>query len=677
MRFLLLLLVMLAGGAGWCADGLRAQSALPPPLPPAVVTDAQGRCQLTYAPNLWQVQTTAGPVAATLRAGDTAAVVRLQVRPLPDDRRDFRLLREGRPDSVLRRIQALPLVAILRLDQQAEGSFDKITYDYIYGGPTPGSRIHVVGQQRWRGGFAFRAEYRARASHDSAYLAAGRAVVASLAFGPKPWASRRYADQLCDGHMYGIAAQRFHNEQWEDDCRSLNEFDPTDPSSPVKVHARVLPFQSYALAKGFDNCLYAVTKAPTDARERVYRYDPVTHQGEYTDFWLPPQGPENVWISAATDDRGDLYFLTSDANKLVKVSPSDAHVTVVWSSDPLHKAPFYPYIGFASAGTHANFCLDDSNTLYMVYSTDGSLFKIDLNNQKPFAEPVYLKGLPARGGYSDLLMQNDGQGRRRLYLAGPHALYQVDLARREATRVRKGTYTDLAGCNLFRVVRPPDPAPVPPATATWEGRVLDAGTQLPLPEARVRIDHDDKALALITSVEAEFSWTTTPGHAFHYHVELPGYFPADSTLAANAGPLLHDVLLRPLSVGTTLRLANVQFEQSKARMLPTSYAALDQLVHLLIDNPRLTIELRGHTDNVGPPEKNVVLSEERVEAVKKYLTDHGVEPGRISGLGLGGAEPIASNEQEDTRRLNRRVEFRITGIAPPPPRLEAPLPPEP
>ena len=670
---LLLLLVLLVGGAGWLSGELRAQ----PAPPTAVVSDARGRCQLTYAPGVWQVRPAKSNQPATLHAGDTAAVVRLEVRPLPDDRRDFTLLREGRPDSVLHRIQALPLVEVLRLDQRAESGFDEIAYDYAYGGTAPGTRIHVVGRQRWRGGFAFRAEYRARASHDSAYLAAGRAVVASLAFGPKLWASRRYADQLCDGKMYGIAAQRFHNEQLEDDCRSLNEFDPTDPSSPVTVHARVLPFQSYALAKGFDNCLYAVSKAPTDAPLRVYRYDPATREGEYTDFWLPAQGPENVWISAATDDRGDLYFLTSDANKLVKVSPSNAHVTVVWTSDPLHKAPFYPYIGFASAGTHANFCLDDANTLYMVYSTDGSLFKIDLTNQQPFAEPVYLKGLPARGGYSDLLMQNDAQGRRRLYLAGPHALYQVDLAHREASRVRKGTYTDLAGCNLFRVVRPPDPAPVPPASATWEGRVLDAGTHRPLPEARLRIDHDDKSLALIITVKGEFNWTTTPGLAFRYHVELPGYFPADSTLAANPGPLLHDVLLRPLAVGTTLRLANVQFEQSKDRMLASSFAALDQLVNLLINNPRLTIELRGHTDNVGPPEKNVVLSEERVEAVKKYLTSHGVEPERIDGVGLGGAEPLASNEQEDTRRLNRRVEFRITGFAPPPPPPAVPLPPEP
>ena len=61
------------------------------------------------------------------------------------------------------------------------------------------------------------------------------------------------------------------------------------------------------------------------------------------------------------------------------------------------------------------------------------------------------------------------------------------------------------------------------------------------------------------------------------------------------------------------------------------------------------------------PQKNVELSQRRVVAVKAYLVKRGVADGRISGLGLGGTEPKASNAQEATRRLNRRVEFRVTG----------------
>ena len=282
MRFFLTLVLLLWGA------GLRAQA----PAPPAVFTDAAGRCQLRYA-SPWQLQKRpAAGATATFRAGDTAATATLRSTSLPDDRRDRRLLGAGRPDSVLRRIQGLPLVHIVRLDQRAGASFEEVAYDYSYGGTRPGARTHVLGRQLWRGGYEFRVEYRARASHDSTYLAAGQALLASFAFSGTPWASRRYDDQLCDGKMYGIAALRTVDGHKEDDCRSIHEFVADDPTAAPRVHRRVLPFQSYALAKGFDNCLYSVTKAPTDAPERVYRYNPATRQGAYTAWQLPAQGQQ-------------------------------------------------------------------------------------------------------------------------------------------------------------------------------------------------------------------------------------------------------------------------------------------------------------------------------------------------------------------------------------------------
>lgn len=658
-----------------CRLGLSAQ-----PTPPATqYTDAQARYQLAYAPG-WTSPRAAGRPVATFTAGAPSpeATVKVSQQPLPDDRRDLRLLSSGRPDSVRQRIQRLPRVQVLHLAQHSVGPTDEIDYEYTYAPPAPAPRTHVVGRQLWRGGYEFRVEYRSATDQDRRYLAEGRQLVESFAFTTAPWPSRRYADQLCDGKMYGIAAVRYHDGQWEDDCRTIHEFSTADLTATPKAHRRVLPFQSYALAKGFDNCLYSVTKAPTNAPERVYRYDPAARRGAYTDWQLPAQGPKNVWISAATDDHGDLYFMTSDANQLVRVSPHEGRVSVVWATDPIRKAPYYPLIGFASAGTHGNFCLDDASTMYMVYSTDGSLLKTNLNTRKPSPERISLDGLPLRGGYSDLLMQNDAAGRRRLYLAGPHALYTVDLARHQATRLRPGTYTDLAGCNLFRVVPPPRPAPPLPTTATWDGRVLDAATLRPLPAASLRLSRAEGSVGVLLSAKGNFAYTSAaPGRPYRYHAEHPGYFPADSTWPAAPGPLMRDVLLRPLAVGETLALAQVQFEQSKAVLLPTSYPALGRLVRLLVDNPGLHIELRGHTDNVGPPEKNLVLSEQRVGAVMAYLVGHGVEAPRITGLGLGGAEPIASNGQETTRRLNRRVEFRITRFEPPKVELEMPEPQEP
>ena len=651
------LLLLLAGPAV-----VRAQEVAPL----ATYTDARAQYQLTY-PKAWQLRKEVAGATAAFYAPATGrpvpAVVTLIARPLPDNQKELKVTARGGQDSLWRSIQRLPGGQVLRLDQRDYGSYDELRYDYTYAAtPTPATRMHVVGRQVWRGGYEFRLEYRAETSQDGRYLVSGQQVLASFAFTNKELPSRRYADQQCDNKLYGIAASRRIDGQLLDDCRTIHAFSTSDLSDQPTVHRNALPFQSYSLAKGFDNCLYSATKAPTDTPEFVYRYDPATRQGRYTTWQLPAQGPGNSWISAATDDQGALFFLNSDANQLVKINPNDGIVTVVWKSDPLQKAPFYRSIGFPGAGTHGNFCLDDAHTMYLVYSTDGSLLKIDLNTKKALPNLMPLDGLPTRGGYSDLLMQNDEAGRRRLYLAGPQAVYKVDLARHLATRVRQGTYTDLAGCNLFRIVSRPAAAPASATVTLWQGRVLNAATLQPLPQAQLRFGPAGDEMNVPLTSQGAFAYAAAPGQPYASHAQLAGYLATDSTWTDTPGTVVHDILLRPLAVGTTVPLDNVQFEQGEAVLLPTSTPALDKFVKLLTDNPRMTIELRGHTDNVGPPEKNVVLSEQRVATVKAYLVSHGVAEERISGVGFGGTKPLASNAQELTRKLNRRVEFRITGV---------------
>ncbi|MFN5171331.1 MAG: OmpA family protein, partial [Cyclobacteriaceae bacterium] len=76
-------------------------------------------------------------------------------------------------------------------------------------------------------------------------------------------------------------------------------------------------------------------------------------------------------------------------------------------------------------------------------------------------------------------------------------------------------------------------------------------------------------------------------------------------------------------------------------------------------NPRVAIELAGHTDNRGNADKNKQLSKDRVEKVKQYLVSKGVSSRRVSGKGYGGERPITREDSEDARKLNRRVEFTI------------------
>jgi outer membrane protein OmpA-like peptidoglycan-associated protein len=117
--------------------------------------------------------------------------------------------------------------------------------------------------------------------------------------------------------------------------------------------------------------------------------------------------------------------------------------------------------------------------------------------------------------------------------------------------------------------------------------------------------------------------------------------------------------LQPVEVGTTVNLKDVLFEQGKTILLPQSYPELDLVIAFLKSNPNVKIELSGHTDNRGIPGQNLKLSQARVDKVKSYLVSKGIDKKRITGKGYGGARPIASNDTEETRLLNRRVEFTI------------------
>ena len=105
---------------------------------------------------------------------------------------------------------------------------------------------------------------------------------------------------------------------------------------------------------------------------------------------------------------------------------------------------------------------------------------------------------------------------------------------------------------------------------------------------------------------------------------------------------------------------SVRFEQSKAVILTESKPELDRLLEYLETYPTMEITLLGHTDNQGDPARNLALSFDRVNVIKRYLVDHRISTNRISVKGLGSKTPVAVNNSEENRRLNRRVEMIVT-----------------
>ncbi|HEX6226024.1 MAG TPA: OmpA family protein, partial [Chryseolinea sp.] len=145
-------------------------------------------------------------------------------------------------------------------------------------------------------------------------------------------------------------------------------------------------------------------------------------------------------------------------------------------------------------------------------------------------------------------------------------------------------------------------------------------------------------------------------------IEAPGYISTLEKLELETYEMKElemNFKLQPVEVGATVNLKDVLFEQGKTMLLPQSYPELDLVIAFLKANPKVKIELSGHTDNRGIPGQNLKLSQARVEKVKSYLVSKGIDKKRITGKGYGGSRPIASNDNEETRPLNRRVEFTI------------------
>lgn len=111
--------------------------------------------------------------------------------------------------------------------------------------------------------------------------------------------------------------------------------------------------------------------------------------------------------------------------------------------------------------------------------------------------------------------------------------------------------------------------------------------------------------------------------------------------------------------GETIRLDHLIFEQGKATISPKSYPGLEELMAMMKDNPKLVIQLEGHTDNQGNPKMNMELSQNRVENVKKYLVTKGIDKDRVKTKAFGGTKPILNANSPEARALNRRVEMRV------------------
>ncbi len=198
------------------------------------------------------------------------------------------------------------------------------------------------------------------------------------------------------------------------------------------------------------------------------------------------------------------------------------------------------------------------------------------------------------------------------------------------------------------------------------GRVRDEDCNEPI-NAKVTVRRSDTgervAEAQADPLTGRYSVLLEKGYQYAVSIETKGYFPKEEAVRipdrGGYTVLREEFSLKPLKKGLKMELKNVFFEQSRSILLEASYKELIEIGELLRENPTVVIELHGHTDGIGDPELNMALSRDRVKTIRDFLVKEGINPGRIQMKAFGGDRPIASNETEETRRLNRRVEFVI------------------
>lgn len=208
-----------------------------------------------------------------------------------------------------------------------------------------------------------------------------------------------------------------------------------------------------------------------------------------------------------------------------------------------------------------------------------------------------------------------------------------------------------------------------PARTLWvKGKVFDNKTKGGLPSAVELIDLSTGSLLsrVQTDETGNYLVTLPVGKDYAFNVSRKGYlFYSDNFPLSGKAPdstYRKDIPLQPLELAAAMVLKNIFFDVAKFDLKSESQIELDRVVQLLKDNPTVKVQIGGHTDNVGKPADNLKLSQDRANAVVKYLVSKGIAATRLTAKGFGETVPVAPNTTEEARAQNRRTELKITAL---------------
>jgi len=218
---------------------------------------------------------------------------------------------------------------------------------------------------------------------------------------------------------------------------------------------------------------------------------------------------------------------------------------------------------------------------------------------------------------------------------------------------------DINNLDLYSFPLPMEAQPL--ATTQVAGTLLDSVSSKPLKGMVSIIDLDNgiEVASKYLRADGSFDFELMEGSHYAMLIQSPDAFSVEKKFE-----LKGDTVMRMLTTSIDYKLPlifkNVEFEANKASILPNMQPTLDRIALFLVDHPTYRLSITGHTDGRGDPDVNEKLSQDRAEAIRRYVERKGkLSASRLESFGYGSSRPLKDELTEADARINRRVEFRL------------------
>ena len=373
--------------------------------------------------------------------------------------------------------------------------------------------------------------------------------------------------------------------------------------------------------------------------------------------WSDPENLGNInskyWDSqpSLSADGNTLYFVSDRPGGLGRYD--------IWVSNRLPSGEWGTPLNLGKpvntpASEFGPFIHGNGSTLFFSSSGHGGfggqdLFYTLLRPDSGFSEPVNL-GYPVNthGNESSVFVSADGK----------------DAYFNKEVRNRENYYSS----KIYRY-NVPDQWKPEKVCSYVKGTVRDEITLKPLPasvELTDLLNHKTVYSVTSDSQNGTYLMVVPAGNNYGLYINKKGYLIKSYNLdAKKTGKQANqnlDILLSPIKAGSRAGLNSIFFESNKYTLLSESVSGITRLFTFLAENPGLHIEIEGHTDDVGTEADNLKLSSQRAKTVADYLVKLGLPPIRITYKGYGKTKPLSTKTDEQSRKLNRRTEFKIVSL---------------